>query len=350
MKTTFKIIAMLAAVLGMASCVETDEPATPVVREIIYAVGTEESRTTLHSEMEWDELLDRFCDYAQAGDEVAFYNLGAQPDRIASKGVTTPKDATTFSTSNRQEMKDWMKLMEKEGKTVNVRYDEGSGTWHGTAYATAPNPQPAAAGDGHTGVITAVPMPAVAQPSFQMLVWALVTDNDSTLILMREGMVLTADMELGDGLAEGDTVTLQGTVNIMEDTDGNEVYLLDISVQRISVVGTWHYLWRSETVMPYGGDYLLSTTFTFPDEGSAPVVLELRDDGTITCRHGQQQQDGTWSLGDDGRICCDLFDGGGCWNICWLSGSTLVLGREEESTGSDVHYSQMMFEAVANSK
>ena len=88
------------------------------------------------------------------------------------------------------------------------------------------------------------------------------------------------------------------------------------------------------------------------DEGMkrALLVLELRDDGTITCRHGQQQQDGTWSLGDDGRICCDLFDGGGCWNICWLSGSTLVLGREEESTGSDVHYSQMMFEAVANSK
>ncbi len=37
-------------------------------------------------------------------------------------------------------MKRWMAQMEDEGKTVTVSYDPVTGTWNGTAYATAPQP------------------------------------------------------------------------------------------------------------------------------------------------------------------------------------------------------------------
>ena len=37
-------------------------------------------------------------------------------------------------------MKRWMAQMEDEGMTVTVTYDPATGTWNGTAYATAPQP------------------------------------------------------------------------------------------------------------------------------------------------------------------------------------------------------------------
>ena len=339
------------ALLALAACERAPQPAAPdtLQRQIIYAVGHEERQATLRTEAEWDQMLDLFCDYAEEGSEVTFYSLGAQGRTATTKGTVAMKDATTFSTTSRDEMKDWMKTMEKQGKTVNVRYDETTGTWHGTAYATNPNPQPQPQDSSHTGVLALVPMPAVTSPSIPIEVWALVTANDSTLILMQYGAILTAGSDTGFG--EGDSATLYGPVAVTVDKDGDEVYLLDIAAgQPGSVVGSWQYLWHATTDYSQSDDCLLSTTFVFPEVDGEPALLDLHADGTMTWRCGTHSESGNWQLDDEGHICSDLFEGGGCWNISWLSGDTMVLTRDETSEDGHPVYVQMMFVSVSSTK
>ena len=143
MKHTVKIISLLAAVAFFAACdkpelpVNGDEDNTPKERVIIYDVNGNENRQTLETEAEWDALLDQLCDRALGGNEVTFYNINQTTYlQGTAKGIT--KDNRTISTRNRDEIKLWMKEMERQGHTVRITFDEGSGTWHGEAYATAP--------------------------------------------------------------------------------------------------------------------------------------------------------------------------------------------------------------------
>lgn len=107
----------------------------PKERVIVYTVGQTEARQTLETEGEWDAMLDVLCNQAQSGKTVTFYNMD-QTTYFQSKSANGTKAAKTFSTTNRDEMKEWMKKMEAEGRTVVVTYDNG--TWNGMAYATAP--------------------------------------------------------------------------------------------------------------------------------------------------------------------------------------------------------------------
>jgi len=107
----------------------------PRERTIIYTVGNSETRQSLATEGEWDVLVDVLCDQARGGKKVTFYNMN-QTTYLQNHGLQGIKAAITFSTTNREEMKAWMKKMEKEGRTVVVSYDNG--TWNGMAYATAP--------------------------------------------------------------------------------------------------------------------------------------------------------------------------------------------------------------------
>ena len=144
MKNTLKIFTLIAALLTMVACEKDNEKPVNHERDITYTIAPAASAidnattTTIHleTEAEWQELLDRFCDYAEEGSEVSFYNANHK----ATKSAT--KDATTFSTTDREAMKRWMAQMEDEGKTVTVSYDPATGTWNGTAYATAPSPTP----------------------------------------------------------------------------------------------------------------------------------------------------------------------------------------------------------------
>lgn len=134
---------LVATALLSVGCTKCYWP-EDTVRDITYTIAPAASAidnattTTIHleTEAEWQELLDRFCDYAEEGSEVTFYNA----NQIATKSAT--KDATTFSTTDREEMKRWMAQMEDAGMTVTVSYDPNTGTWNGTAYATAPSPTP----------------------------------------------------------------------------------------------------------------------------------------------------------------------------------------------------------------
>ena len=139
MKTIVRLFALLAAVLTLAAC---EKEGNRHERDIVYTVA-EQTTTTVHltTEAEWDALLDQFCDYAEGGSSVTFRNANRTTK-------STTKEAVTYSTNNRDEMKRWMAQMEAEGKTVTVTYDSQTGTWNGTAYANAPQP----VGGGHAYV------------------------------------------------------------------------------------------------------------------------------------------------------------------------------------------------------
>lgn len=143
MKATRYILTALA--LMLAACQKPDPSPDPipdntpqanVEREIIYSVGNAEYRCTLKTNAEWDALLDRICEQSLDGSDVTFYCMSH--GQGTSVNGSPSKESTTITTTNRDELKRWMKAMEKDGLTVRVTYDEGSGTWSGTAYATAP--------------------------------------------------------------------------------------------------------------------------------------------------------------------------------------------------------------------
>jgi uncharacterized protein (TIGR02145 family) len=141
MKTKF--FALLAAVLCLTACEKNNENTVSHKRDITYTIAPAASAidnattTTIHleTEAEWQALLDRFCDWAEGGSEVTFYNANRSTKDVATK------DVTRFSTTSRTEMKRWMAQMEDEGKTVTVTYDSNTNTYNGIAYATAPHPQ-----------------------------------------------------------------------------------------------------------------------------------------------------------------------------------------------------------------
>lgn len=144
MKNTLRFTAFVAVLmLAFSACDKTngndpiinEENNDPQERVIVYTVGQTENRQTLETEGEWDSLLDKLCTQAQNGQTVTFYNMDLTT-YFSDKGAGGTKAAKTFSTSNRDEMKAWMKKMEEEGRTVVVTYNDG--TWNGWAYATAP--------------------------------------------------------------------------------------------------------------------------------------------------------------------------------------------------------------------
>ena len=154
MKTIVNFLILLAAVLTFAAC-EPEPPQMQHVRNIVYTVDEQTTTVQLFTEEEFDALLDRFCDYAEGGSSVTFRNANRTTK-------STTKEAVTYSTNNRDEMKRWMAQMEAEGKTVTVTYDSQTGTWNGTAYANVSPSVPAGcityatsnASDGHNyGII-----------------------------------------------------------------------------------------------------------------------------------------------------------------------------------------------------
>ena len=148
MKTNVRLFALLAAVLCLGACEKTAKTDS---RTILYTVAqsSDESRTkmdkgeavTLHLDTwaEWMEQLERFCQMAEEGQAVTFRNPDKDPI-VYLKGPADAKQTITYSTKNRDAMKRWMERMEDQGKTVTVTYDSATGTWNGTAYATAPQP------------------------------------------------------------------------------------------------------------------------------------------------------------------------------------------------------------------
>jgi hypothetical protein len=125
MKTSLRIL-LLTALALLTACEKGG-----TVRQIVYTVdAAAEQHITTHGDAEFDALLERFCGYAEEGSTVTF--------RGARVGSPRTKDVVTYSTTSRDEIKAWMRDMEAAGMTVTITYDSDTGTWNGTAYATAP--------------------------------------------------------------------------------------------------------------------------------------------------------------------------------------------------------------------
>ena len=53
----------------------------------------------------------------------------------------------------------------------------------------------------------------------------------------------------------------------------------------------------------------------------------------------------TWSLSDDGKLCSELLpNGGGCWDVNWISGNTLVLSRPDFGSEDGDFLYQLQFD------
>ena len=89
-----------------------------------------------------DQVLDKFCDYLEAGNTVTFYNdqsaLFKNKNPFTLKSKTTDSDRT-ITTASRDEFKTWCSRMESQGLTVVIEYDKTNGMWRGYAYALPPS-------------------------------------------------------------------------------------------------------------------------------------------------------------------------------------------------------------------
>ena len=228
----------LIGLTGLVSCEkENTHSGDNQNRDIFYTVTEETgfssfSGTTAHltTEAEWDALLDQFCNYAHGGNQVTFCGN----NRPQTKGSTSSTDTpTSISTTDREELKTWMKEMERLGKTVNVSYDNGTGTWSGRAYANLGqnNSQEPRT---YTGTLDFVPTPVLEEPPLGGLVWAMQTGADSTLIITVHGIMMWNENETPDddmALLIGAEVILEGVVNTHTDLNGDTFMTLDINVE-----------------------------------------------------------------------------------------------------------------------
>jgi hypothetical protein len=222
--------------MGLVAC-EKEKADTPTDqgRDIYYTVSDGSSvsgfsGTTAHinTNDEFDALLDRFCNFAQNGGQVMF--CGSHPaSHTKASSSDTP---TSITTTDREELKVWMKEMEKAGKTVQITYNEDNGTWNGRAYANlrqdiSQNPQM------YTGTLDFVPTPVLEEPPLGGSVWAMHVGNDSTLIITVHGMMMWNENETPTddmALLIGAEVILEGVVNTHTDLNGDTFLTLDINV------------------------------------------------------------------------------------------------------------------------
>ena len=223
MKQILKHTVLLTTILCFAAC-HHDPADVPHEREIVYTVDEHTTNVHLNTEAEWESLLNRFCDYAEGGSTVTFYNASH-----AAKGHAI-KDVAEFSTTSREEMKAWMRRMEDDGKTVTVSYDPNTGTWNGTAYATAPQPRPESQEGCHSGVLTYAPMRAMsAGEVLPGMDWALQV-GDTLFYLVTDGHFITANGETltldNDTHHLGDSVTLCGNSIWNQEYYGEHFYCL----------------------------------------------------------------------------------------------------------------------------
>ena len=354
MKNIHIIPIVAAAVMFCATACNkinnTDPINTDQTCMVFYTIDNQESHTTVKSEKDWDALLDQFCNYAHDGKTVTFYNLSSQPSDLHSgKGQIksgTGATPTTITTTSRDEIKTWMRKMEQAGKTVNVTYDRNTGVWSGRAYATAPVTDDEAT--CYSGVVVYTNMPSFDEIPLPGLVLALRINEDSTLILVRNNSTLISDDEL-EGYSIGDTATLCGTIHSGSDYSDNPFLILDITaITPATVAGTWHYSCLTEYAIGDGLNYLNVVTQYIPEENGSSIYYNFNSDGTATRTVGlasTQSESGNWDL-SDGQFCCDLSDmSGDCWNIVWLTSTTMIISRNGNENGSVIY--QMMLERIS---
>ncbi len=232
-----KILISIIGIIGtmaMASCVK-DNIEVRQERAVFYTVSEGYAvagfnGTTAHTatETEFDALLDRFCGYAQNGSQVTFYSSNHPATQAKGDNNSTP---TSISTTDRDKLKTWMKEMEKAGKTVQITYDDGTGTWHGRAYINLGQENMQAV-QTYSGSLVYVEPPVLEEPPLGGVVWAMQVDADSTLIITLHGMMMWSDSISDDmRLIEGATMIFEGVAGTHTDLQGNTFMTLSLNIE-----------------------------------------------------------------------------------------------------------------------
>lgn len=232
MKKILTVVMGLMCAVGLASC-NKESDAERQERDIYYTVAGANMLTgltgnTVHltTDAEWDALLDRFCDMAHEGEQVTFCNTHpSTPSAAKASGTETP---THISTTSREELKEWMKAMEKAGKTVNVIYNDTDGTWNGTAYANLMSQDEESEPHNYTGTLVFIDAPVLEETPLEGSVMALLMEDGSTLILTFHGMMFLVENEADVSLLAGLTFSLNGTVSRHTDLEGTVFETLEV--------------------------------------------------------------------------------------------------------------------------
>lgn len=230
-----KILAMLTMV-SLAACAPENEE-TIIERDVFYTVANDEafsglSGKTIHlrTESEWEALLDRFCDYVKDGNQVLF--CSTHPGQPQSKRGDTKDTPTSITTTDRNEIKVWMKEMEKIGKTVNITYDGDTGTWSGRAYVNI-GQEDMRESQTYSGTLVFVPTPVLEEPPLGGRVWAMQVNADSTLILSVYGMMMwnSSDTLTNEmSLLQGAGLVFDGVARTHTDLQGHSFMTLTLNM------------------------------------------------------------------------------------------------------------------------
>lgn len=343
MKARYLIVTLLMSTIGMVACNPGENPLKNPIeqqRTVVYSVGDKENSTRLETDAEWEKLLDNFCDYALHGEQVRFYSISPSPEHHAAKDNSKKK--TTISTQSREEIKEWMKKMEKEGKTVNVSYDEKTDTWNGVAYAGIGD-QTIDDGQEHTGTVVLAACPPISGVDEGSEVWTLQND-DTVFYLAFMGNLLFSDSSvevIGD--VQDVPITLHGVVSVHTDNNGEEYYVLDLfALDKSLVVGYWQ-LSDYCKIVSESDNTNNDASIYWRDAQNTAVYYLLKENGTVMAIEGENSVEGEWSVSDDGLLCCDVFEKAGCWFINWLSSDLMVLSCDEYlSTGGYVFHHMIL--------
>lgn len=224
------LLIVLMGLMGLVGC-QKEIPDTDLnhQRDIFYSVNggsiaSDFSGTTAHlnTESEFDALLDRFCNYTQGGSQVMFCST-----QTGQKGTATDTP-TSISTTDREELKAWMKEMEKAGKTVNITYDNG--TWNGRAYANLGSDDMQDA-QMYNGTLSFIPSPVLGDPYMGGVVWALQVDDNYYIITLHGMMIWCESIDDNMRLIEGAMMTLEGVAGTHTDLNGNTFNTLSLRVE-----------------------------------------------------------------------------------------------------------------------
>ena len=237
MKKILTVIAtLLATVLALAACQPENVAPDNLDFDIFYTVADNSfmaaltgSGNTVHvtTDSQWDALLDSFCDYALAGEQVTFCRTN-NPDGAKS---SAPKAPTTISTSDREELKAWMKEMEKAGRSVNITYDEDTGRWNGRAYANLSHQDEQAEPQTYSGTFRFVPTPAVQEPPLGGTVWALEVGDDTLIITVHGMMIWSSGTDAGALIIDGAEAVLEGIRGTYTDLYGETFFTIELNTE-----------------------------------------------------------------------------------------------------------------------
>ena len=175
-------------------------------------------------------------------------------------------------------------------------------------------------------------------------VLALRVNEDSTLILVLNNSILITDNEL-EGYSVGDSATLCGTIYAGSDYYDNPFLVLDITANDpVTIIGTWQYTCLTEYSIGDGLNYLNVVTQYIPEENGNSIYYNFYSDGTATRTIGMTStpsESGYWEL-SQGQFCCDLTGmSSGCWNIVWLTSSTMIISRMDSENGNVIYQMQL---------